>query len=259
MKKPTNLKLLNQEFKKQARGFDSKKFNYNRLSFLNKVLKYLEPSKTDTLLEVAAGTGACGRFFSKHVSHVLCLDATLPMLKEALRLNTKKNIKNITLIHGYAQDLPFLDNSIDCALTRLSLHHFDDVNACFKDICRVIKKNGKFALIDMEAAPTKKRKLNDHLETLRDPSHVKSLSDVEMINLFKKNNFKILHHSITKMPLVIQDWLDLTKTPAKIQKHLFNVFKKDIKGNNKSGFELFMKNGKLHFNQRWVLIVGQKK
>ena len=259
MKKPTNLHLLTKEFKKQARGFDFDRFNYNRESFLNKVLKYLNPNKTDTLLEVAAGTGACGRFFSKHVHHVLCLDATLPMLEEALRLNTLKKIKNISLIRGFAQDLPFLSNSIDCALTRLSLHHFDDVDACFKDIARVIKKGGKFALIDMEAAPESKRKLNDHLETLRDPSHVKSLSDQEMINLFKKNNFEILHHSITKMPLVIQDWLDLTKTPAKIQKQLLDIFNKDIKGNNKSGFELFMKNNKLHFNQRWVLIVGKKK
>ncbi|MCF0227684.1 MAG: hypothetical protein HUJ52_02585, partial [Malacoplasma sp.] len=93
---------------------------------------------------------------------------------------------------------------------------------------------------------------------LRDPSHVKSLSDKEMINLFKKNNFKILHHSITKMPLVIQDWLDLTKTPAKVQKEILAIFACDLQGQNKSGFELFVENNKLRFNQRWVLIVGKK-
>ena len=205
MKKPSNLAILTREFKKQAKGFESDKFNYNRESFLNKVLRQLKPNKKDTLLEVAAGTCACGRFFSKYVHHVLCLDAALPMLKEAQRLNTKKRINNISLIHGFAQDLPFLSNSIDCVLTRLSLHHFDDVESCFADIARVIRKGGKFALIDMEAAPEKKREYNDYIERLRDPSHVKSLSDKEMISLFKRNGFEIIHHSITKMPLTIQD------------------------------------------------------
>ena len=84
-------------------------------------------------------------------------------------------------------ELPFLDNSFSIVISRLAFHHFPDVNRPFSEMARVLKSGGKFVFIDMEATEENLRTTQDKIETLRDPSHIRNLSQAEMLKLYSDN------------------------------------------------------------------------
>ena len=86
------------------------------------------PKQPDIVLEVAAGTCACGRSFAPLVQTVVCLDATLPMLQIGKREATNSHLNNMVFVKGYAEELPFLDDSFDVVFSRLAFHHFIDID-----------------------------------------------------------------------------------------------------------------------------------
>ena len=62
---PENLSLINESFSIQAKNFDSPTLQFSKADYLNHVLDTVRPEKSDLVLEVAAGTAACGRTFSR--------------------------------------------------------------------------------------------------------------------------------------------------------------------------------------------------
>lgn len=132
------------------------------------------------------------------------------------------------------------------------------METAFAEMVRVLKPNGKLVLIDMGATDEQLRPVQDELETLRDPSHVKNLSTAEMQALFAKHGLKLLENETTLLPQALDSWMELTATPSDIQEHIRHRFQLDLDGGEKTGFYPYLKEGKLYFNQRWVLMIGCK-
>ncbi|MBQ9388134.1 MAG: hypothetical protein IJU01_05690 [Lachnospiraceae bacterium] len=59
--KPSNLSEINKAFTEQAAGFESDKLHLSKQEYLDYTVMMTAPQKTDTVLEVAAGTCVCGR------------------------------------------------------------------------------------------------------------------------------------------------------------------------------------------------------
>ena len=78
---------------------------------MNYTISCVAPCRENTLLEVAAGTCACGRSFAPLVRTVVCLDATVPMLQIGQQEADKEHLSNMVFVQGYAEELPFLDSS----------------------------------------------------------------------------------------------------------------------------------------------------
>ena len=57
---------------------------------------------------------------------------------------------------------------------------------------------------------------------MRDPSHVRNLSENEMLALYRDNGLSVSCCEVTKMPVVLQSWLEHTKTPPEIQTQIKN-------------------------------------
>lgn len=72
---------------------------------------------------------------------------------------------------------------------------------------RVLKPGGKLVLIDMEAAEEPLRETEDSIEKMRDPSHVRNLSENEMLALYRDNGLSVSCCEVTKMPVVLQSWI----------------------------------------------------
>lgn len=256
--KPANLEAINRSFEIQASGFESKDVNFTKEDYLNYTISCVAPNTQDTVLEVAAGTGACGRSFAPYVQSVVCLDATPCMLQVGKQEAEKNGTKNMFFVKGYAEELPFLDNSFSIVFSRLAFHHFTDVKSAFSEMVRVLKPGGKLVIIDMEAAAEKLRTVEDEIEKLRDISHVKNMSKAEMLDLFTENALSIQKCETTEIQQNLKNWLALTKTPELIQTEIINRMNADINGEEKTGFSPYMENGKIYFNQKWTLIVGIK-
>lgn len=255
---PQNLETIKRSFGVQAQNFDNKSVNFSKKEYLDYTLTSVQPVATDMILEVAAGTCACGRSFAPFVKMVVCLDATTPMLKVGKQSAEESHLDNMVFVKGYAEELPFLDNSFDIVFSRLAFHHFTDTDSVFREMVRVLKPGGKLVMIDMEAADEHLRETEDKIETMRDPSHVKNLSIEEMRKLYSDNNLVIEKCEVTEMPLCLNDWLELTKTAVPVKEKIMNLMKADLNGQEKTGFNPYQTEKGICFNHRWVLTLGKK-
>ncbi len=104
-------------------------------------------------LDVCCGTGMLSMEQALSVGpngRVTGLDFSENMLAIA-----KENIKgfkfkdNITFIQGNAMELPFEDNTFDCATVGWGLRNVPDILTAVKEMTRVVKPGGKVVSIDM--------------------------------------------------------------------------------------------------------------
>lgn len=255
---PTNLNKIQASFSKQAVNFENKDMNFSKQEYLEYTISSINAKSTDYVLEVAAGTCVCGRALAQAVNKIICLDATQEMLEAGKRAATLEAIKNMEFVNGYAESLPFDDCTFDIVMTRLSFHHFTEIQAPFNEMYRVLKPKGKLVIIDMEATDEALRETEDKIETMRDYSHVKNRSQQELLSLYENKNCSILKCESTKMPVSLISWMELTKTPKEVQQEIIYLMTNDIHGIDNTGFKPYLKDNKIYFNQRWLLIIGQK-
>ena len=123
---------------------------------------------------------------------------------------------------------------------------------------RVLRPGGRLALIDMEAAEPSLRETEDGIERERDPSHVRNLSRDEMLALFEKHSLAVERREAARIPVSLDNWLALTKTPADTGRRITSRMENEIRGGEKTGFRPYLQGTELRFEQRWVMIVGRK-
>lgn len=256
--KPKNLEKINASFALQAPHFESDTANFTKEDYLNYTIASIGLDKKMNVLEAAAGTCVCGRSFAPLVQSVVCLDATLPMLQIGRQEAEKQHLNNITFVKGYAEELPFLDDSFDLVFSRLAFHHFADVSTAFSEMVRVLKPGGKLVLIDLTAPEETLRTTKDEIEMMRDPSHVKTLSQTELLALYQNDNFSIAKCETTKMPHNLENWLAFTRTPEDIRKKIRQRMQAELDGQAKTGFAPYLKDKDIYFDQNWCLLLGIK-
>ena len=254
--KSSNQAESREAFSRQAGGFESICMNFSNKEYLSYAVSKITPKKTDTVLEVAAETCACGRAIAPYVAKVTCLDMTPAMLSVEKEAVKTEHIANIDFVVGDATELPFSDNSFDIVLSRLAFHHFPDINQPFAEMVRVLKPSGKLVLIDMEAAEEPLRKIEDNIEKMRDSSHVRNLSREEMLSLYRKHGMTVSCCETVRMPMILQNWLDHTKTPETIQSEIKTLMENEISCGKKTGFSPYRLGGEIYFDHRWVLMIG---
>ena len=254
-----NTEAIQKSFTKQAKNFETKSMNFTKQEYLEHMISCVKPQKTDTVLEVAAGTCICGRSLAPFVENVTCLDMTTAMLAVGKNEAEKKGFCTISFVQGDAGKLPFSDNSFDIVISRLAFHHFSDPKRCFSEMARVLKTGGKLVVIDMEATEEALRNTEDEIETLRDSSHIRNLSKNEFTEMFQDSRLPIMTIDCTELPVSLPAWLALTNTPAQIAADISKRFADEINSNYLTGFNPYEKNGEIYFNQRWLMIIGEKE
>lgn len=103
-------------------------------------------SAGEHILLVGVGTGADLPFLPKGVS-AIGLDISPQMLARA-RAKLPIDDLNIRLIEGNAADLPFDDDTFDAAVLTLILSVVPDGAACFREVVRVIRPQGRVVVFD---------------------------------------------------------------------------------------------------------------
>ena len=253
----SNAKTIQKSFTEQAKNFETKSMNFTKQEYLEHMVSCVAPQRSDTVLEVAAGTCICGRSLAPFVERVACLDMTTAMLAVGKAEAAKQGLLNMDFVQGDAEKLPFSDNSFDIVISRLAFHHFPNPKRCFSEMARVLKTGGKLIVIDMEAAEETLRNTEDEIETLRDPSHMRNLSKDEFTEMFRESHLTITTMDCTELPVSLSAWLALTNTPAEISADILKRLENDINGGQSTGFQPYMKNGEIFFNHRWVMITGK--
>ena len=136
-------------------------------------------SENDTVLDVACRPGLLACEFAKITAHVTGIDLTPAMIEQAKLLQQEKKLNNMTWDVGDVTQLPYNDASFSLVVTRYSFHHFVDPISVSSEMKRVCITSGKVVIVDVTPQPDKIDVYN-HVEKLRDPSHVKALSVAEL-------------------------------------------------------------------------------
>ena len=169
------------------------------------------------VLDIATGGGHVALAFAKAGAEVTATDLTPEMLKAAEASFEKENAEvreSVTFMPAAAEDLPFDNASFDVVTCRIAAHHFADPAAFLREGARVLKPGGTLMLVDNIApTPSELARVMNHIEKVRDPSHVEAYSVATWLNLFAETRLELLHFSRWETHKDFREWLARAQTP----------------------------------------------
>jgi ubiquinone/menaquinone biosynthesis C-methylase UbiE len=145
-------KIIEKRAKESTRFFDSIAEDWEKLKTdiigefeLNDfILKHLSPGQP--IVDLGCGTGDLMLSLKKKHTHVIGVDKSLKMLEEA-RKRFSGAKRKFDLRIGEIEHLPLGNAEAEVAIINMVLHHLVSPLAAFKEINRILKNNGHFAII----------------------------------------------------------------------------------------------------------------
>ncbi len=181
---------------------------------LTKLGTLLEPYSQAVVVDLGCGAGHASFAAAKWVKKVVAYDLSAEMLAVVKHAAADKQLDNIEVQQGYAESLPFADESVDIVISRYSAHHWHDVGQALREVRRILKPRGK--IIMMDVASPGHSVLDIHLQTiekLRDTSHVRDYSTGEWLQKFNDAGLRIEELSSGKLHLEFTSWVARLQTP----------------------------------------------
>lgn len=115
------------------------------------LLKLLSIKRTDTILDLGAGTGYLAIPAAQMVDEfVYALDLDPKMLEVLASKAKSENGSNIKLVQGRTDAIPLPDASIDIVLASLILHEVQPLSETMQQIKRVLREGGQFLCLEYE-------------------------------------------------------------------------------------------------------------
>jgi ubiquinone/menaquinone biosynthesis C-methylase UbiE len=154
-----------------------------------RLVEALRPCADDNVLDVGCGPGRLAVSLAEYAGHVTGIDLTPEMLAQAKALQAERGVTNVSWHQGDILPLPFADRHFSIAMTTLTFHHLADPAAVLAEMVRVTKPGARIAVMDMIFDPAKAEGF-DHIERLRDPSHLRVLTSDALRGLGFKAGLK---------------------------------------------------------------------
>lgn len=110
----------------------------------------------DVVLDLGSGAGADVLISARRVApggRVIGLDMTEEMLELARRNAAETGVDNVELIHGYLEDIPLPDASVDVVISNCVINLAADKAQVLAEAARVLRPGGRFAVSDVLADP----------------------------------------------------------------------------------------------------------
>jgi SAM-dependent methyltransferase len=137
---------------------------------LGLVVEMCNPAPGKKILDVATGGGHVARRLREHGAEVVTLDPSPGMGADVL---------------APAEHIPFADGSFECVVTRIAAHHFSSIGEAVGEIARV--SNREVVIEDT----LYRSEEHEQAEKLRDPTHVRNLSEEEWRDLLESGGLEI--------------------------------------------------------------------
>ena len=190
---------------------------------------------------------------------VVALDLTPQMLEKARERCGKAHLSNVAFVEGSATALPFIDGEFDAVVTRLSVHHFVDPQIALAEMLRVLRLSGIVAIADVVTSedPTKSE-LQNAIEVLRDPSHVRMLPASELLALVSRDDLTIERQESWDNPREFEEWLGIVADPRRVAP-LRTIVRALASAAEDAGMGLRIAHGAIHFFHRWQLVSARKR
>ncbi len=248
--------VIRQEFTKQAPNWGKNDIPPH----LQWIADHLDLGPSWEVLDVAAGTGLLSRTIAPRVKRVVAVDITPEMLAQGRAEASRNGITNIQFEQGTAEALLYPSASFDMVVTRFSIHHFKNPDVVLREMSRVCRAGGKFVVIDLVSPddPALAAQYN-HWERLRDPSHTRALSIVELKQAVAKAGIAITDHYEREVEMDVHAWLDFSLTQPAARRQILDAIDRELRGGDKTGMRPFTRENKLMFMHTWGVVAGEKR
>jgi demethylmenaquinone methyltransferase/2-methoxy-6-polyprenyl-1,4-benzoquinol methylase len=114
------------------------------------VTRILNAQPSETILDLAAGTGTSTQAFARTGARAVATDFSLGMLRAG-----KKQYPDGTFAAGDALRLPFKDESFDVATISFGLRNVADTKAALAEMYRVTKPGGRLVIAEFSSLTVK--------------------------------------------------------------------------------------------------------
>jgi SAM-dependent methyltransferase len=210
----THNAAIRREFSKQAATFEDPAYSFGNPRLLGWILSHVPHRETDLVLDVAAGTGHLSRALAPHV---------------------RAGIENVVFQIGDAATLPFLDHSFDLVVSRFALHHFLDPRVQLEEMCRVCRREGRVAIVDLVSAEPHLSEQYNRWERLRDPTHTEALTQEGLHRLLGECGLRLESSTHHDQVLQLERWLQQAATDDAGSERIRLALREELAGGAPTG------------------------
>jgi len=180
-----------------------------RVEAMTERLRHFAETRGDErALDVGTGTGTLAFALAPLVREVVGLDVVPEMLVEARR--RALGVANVSFVEGDCLALPFEASTFDLAATARTVHHLSRPELAVAEMARVTRPGGRLLVVDQIASVDPLEALaHNRIERLRDPSHVRVLSDQDFRALFEANWLRLVRFEVEREERDLGEFLDL--------------------------------------------------
>jgi ubiquinone/menaquinone biosynthesis C-methylase UbiE len=210
------------------------------------------------VLDLGCGPGILTTALAPKVDEVVAFDLAPEMIAKAKKRSDELGLSNVRFKVGLAEEMPFPNGYFDVVVTRLTLHHFLSPNKAVEEVIRVLKTGGIFVVADIITSEKEiDARIHNALETLRDPSHVRALSQLELKGLLGSVKMKIVAKDTWVNEREFGEWIRITNAPER-EKPLMVVMMALAEAGVTAGVNLRVDGDKVKFDHRWLLVTAKK-
>ncbi|HEY3017498.1 MAG TPA: class I SAM-dependent methyltransferase [Gaiellaceae bacterium] len=167
---------------------------------------FVLPSGDERALDAGTGAGTLALALAPLVREVVGVDVVPELLDRA----RKGAPANVTFVEGDATKLPFDAGSFKLSCSRRTFHHIARPELAVAELVRVTAPGGHVFVDDQIAPVDPLAALElDRFERARDPSHTRTLPDIDFRHLFEANELVLLRTHFQTHRRELDYYLDL--------------------------------------------------